>query len=165
MPLETKNPILLQESEQYILVEDGECPVGRERVHEWEECADAAAFFETTGDNFDVNNANRPYGCYLWPSNGRVYRGISKDGTGGTPERKLICSDGSFINPKYSCLGTYKGASECQTTGEYAGSPSKCKPNHKPRSFKGYANWNCSICEDNYIKNNETGECEIDDGS
>lgn len=77
---------------EYTRVSDGDCQsVRRERVHDWDDCANAATFFGTSGDNFNVNNSSRPYGCYFFPSNGKVYRGTNQNGTGGTQARQLIC--------------------------------------------------------------------------
>jgi hypothetical protein len=52
------------------------------------------------------------------------------------------------------CFKNYPGAKSCQESGQYFGTPSKCKANHKPRSYPNWAykNWNCSICEDGYSK-------------
>ena len=84
---------------EYTKVTDGDCKsVGRERVHGWNDCANAATFFGTSGDNFYVNNSNRPYGCYFFPSNGKVYRGTSENGTGGTPTRQLLCKRTNTTN-------------------------------------------------------------------
>ncbi len=70
-------------------------------------------------------------------------------------------NDKCINQQKLDCLKNYSGAQTCQTSGQYAGTPATCKPNHKARSYPDwkYWNWNCSICEDGYAKI-WNGECK-----
>ena len=168
---------------EFIIVDKGQsCDdvENYEFIETLEGCESALSwFYNNPNSNFKLkpsqnvkdfaNPSERPFGCYWYKwtkrfvhPNQQYEKGIKSDNT-----KRQVCrlSNVAPAGPVYtseSCLNDYLGAASCQTTGDYAGVPETCKPNHKPRSFDNYGNWNCTICEDGYTKNVGTGDCEID---
>ena len=171
---------------EYIILDKGqscEDVENYEFIESIEECEKALSWFYNNPDskyklkpsqnvkNF-TNPSERPFGCYWYKwtkrfvhPNQQTEKGMKSDNT-----KRQVCqlnrsTPPEPVGPVYttdSCLNEYPGAASCQTSGDYAGTPQECKPNHKPRSWNNYGNWNCTICKDGYNKNIETGDCEID---
>jgi hypothetical protein len=169
---------------EYIIVDNGQSCDDLENydfIDSLQACESALSWFYNNPDNnFALkpsqgvkdfaNPSERPYGCYWYKWTKRlVYpnqqseKNMKSDNT-----KRQVCQLSNVPEPAAgpvytvdSCLNEYLGATSCQTTGDYAGSPQACKTNHKPRSWDNHGNWNCTICEDGYTKNIETGDCEI----
>ena len=166
---------------QFVIVDNGQSCDDLENydfIETLDGCTEALNYFyENPIDNYSLkpnktvydfsNPSDRPFGCYWYKwtkklvhPRSQVSRDKKSDNTKRQVCKKVEQVQAGPTYTKTSCLSEYLGAVECQTTGDYAGSPSDCKPNHEERSFDGFRNWNCSICLKGYVKNIETGECE-----